>query len=158
MRRPLSYSDSFLVLGTSDMMLTPILVPTTPRPTIQIPPIPVPEEEIPTFRPSRNRNVLCFLFAFKGSFHILLISAFETLFYFLYVNKSENAGILTTINTYYTPLVNDCQTKWGNGTKWLLREILEHELNVTAIDAAGRQDAAFRAAYNHSLLVWSSMY
>lgn len=154
MRRPPSYSDSFLVLGNSDM-LTPILVPSTPRPSIQIPPIP---EEVPTFRPSRNRKVLCFLFAFKGGFHILLISAFETLFYFLYVNKSENQGILTTINTYYTPLVSDCQTKWGNGTKWLIREILEHELNITAIDIAGQQDTIARAEYNHSLLVLSSMY
>ena len=42
------------------------------------------------YRPSRSCMVLTFLLTFKGSFHLLLISAFETLFYFEYVNKSEN--------------------------------------------------------------------
>lgn len=147
MRRPPSYSDSFLVLGNTDV-LTPILTST--------PPTSIQEAEV--VPPSRSRKVLCFLFAFKGSFHILLISAFETLFYFLYVNKSENAGILTTINTYYNPIVSNCQTNWGNLTKWLVHEILTKELNVSQIDAIGAQDAQEKAAKNQQLLIWSCMY
>jgi hypothetical protein len=98
------------------------------------------------------------IFIFKGSLHILFISAFETAFYFLYVNRSENAGIVGTINTYYQPLVDQCSTSWSNATRWLVQEILATEVNQTAIDAAGAADAAARAAYNHGLLVWSSMY
>jgi hypothetical protein len=152
MRRPPSYSDSFLVLGNTDI-LTPILTNSPPTSIQDAETFPTPQ-----LRPSRSRKVLCFLFAFKGSFHILLISAFETLFYFLYVNKSENAGILTTINTYYNPIVSNCQNNWGNTTKWLIHEVLTNELNVSQIDAAGNQEATTRAAYNQTLLIWSSMY
>lgn len=153
MRRPPSYSDSFLVLGNTDV-LTPILTSS--------PPISIQEEAsfppMQQLRSTRNRKVLCFLFAFKGSFHILLISAFETLFYFLYVNKSENAGIVSTINTYYNPIVNSCQSNWGNITKWLVHELLTKELNITEIDKTGQQDAIKRATYNQTLLIWSCMY
>lgn len=163
MKRAPSYSDSWLILNNSsnsaaEGLLTPILVPISqgsPNPagfTIQE------QEPLPQLQPNRSKRVLCFLFAFKGSFHILLISAFETLFYFLYVNKSENQGILATINTYYSPLVNQCQQTWGNGTRWFVRQLLAYEINQTAIDAAG--DAAYktRTAYNSYLLMWSSLY
>ena len=98
------------------------------------------------------------MFIFKGSFHILLISAFETLFYFLYVNKSENQGILNTINTYYQPLVQNCQQTWGNGTKWFIRQLLTYEIDQQQIDANGNQARMSREAYNSSLLMWSSLY
>ena len=136
MRRPPSYSDSFLVVNPhsphtsrrGDPLLTPIVVPgendeiLTPMPSLSLPP-PAPQP-----RPGRSRRVLCFLLTFKGSFHLLLISAFETLFYFLYVNKAEDAGILTT------------------------------ELNVNSIDTAGRVAAGARTATNDNLLMWAVMY
>jgi hypothetical protein len=98
------------------------------------------------------------LFTFKGSFHLLLISAFETIFYFLYVNKSENDGILHAINTYYQPLVADCSTNWSNSTRWLIQEILKYELNQTQIDAFGNHENKVRLEYNQKLLLWSAMY
>jgi hypothetical protein len=105
-----------------------------------------------------GRAERCAVFAFQGSLHILFISAFETAFYFLYVNRSENAGILGAINTYYQPLTADCQDRWSNATKAVVEALLLQDLNLTAVDTAGAAAADSRAAYNHTLLVWSSMY
>jgi hypothetical protein len=40
----------------------------------------------------------------------------------------------------------------------VVEALLLQDLNLTAIDAAGAAAADSRAAYNHTLLVWSSMY
>jgi hypothetical protein len=157
MKRAVSYSDSFLVLGGDrekdfDGALTPILIPRVQSGgNLQS------LSQKPEYKPSRSRKVLCFLFTFKGSFHLLLISAFETLFYFLYVNKSENQGILTAINTYYQPLVQGCQTTWTNSTRNFAQDLLLL-FNQTQIDAAGTAEASARAAYNQKLLHYSILY
>jgi hypothetical protein len=151
MKRAPSYSDSFLILNSgSTIDLQPLIFPDIPDTPSEI-------QKQPTVQ-RRPFAVLCFLLTFKGSFHLLLISGFETLFYFLYVNKSENAGILNTINTYYQPLVANCQETWGNGTKWFVRQLLIYEINQTLVDQTGLATAAARELYNHKLLVWSSMY
>jgi len=154
MKRGISYSDSFLVLGGDrekefDGALTPILIPTS-RGNLQ-------NLAKPEYKTSRSRAVLCFLFTFKAGFHLLLISAFETLFYFLYVNKSENQGILTAINTYYQPLVQGCQSTWTNSTRNFAQDLLLL-FNQTQIDAAGMSESATRAAYNQKLLNYSILY
>ena len=149
LRRPPSYSDSFLVLpGTPGPAgLTPLVIPE-----------PAPAEPLPVASTAARWPQRITIFVFKGGLHVLFISAFETAFYFLYVNRSENQGILNTINTYYDPFINQCGVGWGNLTKWLVYEILTHEVNVTAVDAAGEAALAQRTGYNHSLLIWSSMY
>ena len=166
MRRPPSYSDSFMFLPSHPVHdrrgrctslpaieLSPIAIPPRLEEDLQEDLIPVqPQPE------ARSRAERCTVFAFQGSLHILFISAFETAFYFLYVNRSENAGILGAINTYYEPLIAGCASSWSNSTKAVVEALLTQELNVPAIDAAGAASAAGRAAYNHSLLVWSSMY
>ncbi len=156
MKRAPSYSDSFLVLNSASTLdLQPLLIPDTPAEI----------QENQNQNQNQNQNssrrpfgVLCCLLTFKGSFHLLLISGFETLFYFLYVNKSENAGILATINTYYQPLVANCQQTWGNGTKWFVRQLLTYEINQTLVDQQGLASAVSRDTYNHGLLIWSSVY
>ena len=141
MRRPPSYSDSFLVIS--------------PRYKLNY------EEELlepPPVEPPVSWVPVTLLFAFKGSFHILCISIFETTFYFLYVNRSEDKGIFNTINTYYNPLVQDCSTQWSNGTKCFIRELLTYSINQTAVDAAGVQASVSRQAYNDRLILQSSLY
>jgi hypothetical protein len=156
MRRPPSYSDSYVYLPadtrTPMFTLTPIVVPPPSPPdtfSIQRPA----EAEVPK-RPWSHAIVL---FVMKGCIHIFCISGFETLFYFLYVSQSENQGILTTINTYWQPLLNDCE-HWGNVTREFLYEILTKELNKTQIDAQGDQATRDRLAYNRYLLHWSISY
>jgi hypothetical protein len=152
-RRPPSYSDSFLVLSGGAGGLTPLVRSTSVTSLaepLEEPPI---EMSAPALWPRRVA-----IFIFKGSLHVLFISAFETAFYFLYVNRSENAGIIGTINTYYGPLVQNCAATWSNTTRWFVQELLANEVDQTAIDAAGAAAASGRAAYNHQLLVWSSLY
>ena len=84
----------------------------------------------------------------KGSLHILFISAFETLFYFLYISQSENQGIISTINTYYSPLINSCK-KWNNITKDIIGELLILEVNKTQIDKDGSNAFEQRSQFNN---------
>jgi hypothetical protein len=151
LRRPPSYSDSFLVLpGTPGASaLSPLVIPGATSERLEDSIV-----ELPTRIGWAQKGVIV---AFKGSLHILCISAFETAFYFLYVNRSENEGILNTINTYYGPLVAGCATSWSNSTRSLVEELLV-AVDQSAIDTAGITAAAQRSAYNRQLLTWSSMY
>jgi len=142
MRRPPAYSDSFLVLSSNER-LEPLFPSETVVPdNIEHPPV--------------TQGIAIFIF--KGSLHILFISAFETIFYFLYVNRSEDAGIVSTINTYYQPIVAQCSTQWTNTSRWLIQELLRYELNQSSIDAAGAAAFSKRSAYNQNLLEWASLY
>jgi hypothetical protein len=112
----------------------------------------------PLLRKNRGPRVMCFLLTFKLSFHLFLISAFETLFYFLYVNRTEDAGILKTIDTYYQPIVANCSTGWSNFTKSLVSEILHTLVNQTQIDQAGQEADQEQSVYNRHLLNLSIVY
>ena len=157
MRRPPSYSDSYVYLpGDAKSPAFDLLPITTPRLTIGIPETPqLPSAQgVPVRRPMFHNIVL---FTMKGSLHIFFISSFETIFYFLYVSQSENQGILTTINTYYKPLIQRCDL-WSNTTKIILEEILNLEINKSLIDAAGNSAYQNRNSYNSYLLNWSISY
>ena len=161
MKRAASYSDSFLVLhkSPSDGALTPILIPTYHELPSSEGSLQQQETSVPiTYKPSRSCHVLCFLFTFKGSLHLLLISAFETLFYFLYVNESENQGIQKTIDTYYQPLVQNCNSSWNPDFRWIVQEVLETSVNLTQVDQSGFQASRERSEYNKTLLMWSCIY
>jgi hypothetical protein len=109
-------------------------------------------------RKNRGPRVMCFLLTFKLSFHLFLISGFETLFYFLYVNRSEDAGILKTIDTYYQPIVANCTEGWSNTTKWIVGQMLHVLVNQTQIDENGRSADIAQSAYNQNLLNLSIVY
>ena len=98
LRRPPSYSDSYFILGGPR---TPELKPT--REPLQN----VKEESIQNDIPIAPR---VYLFGIKSAIHIFLISVFETVFFFKYVSITENQGILKTINTYYDPLIANCNS------------------------------------------------
>ena len=156
MRRPPSYSDSFIVLSPRykinyEEELLEVAETETETETERAP-------EVNLEADSCSCTKIALLFAFKGSFHILCISIFETTFYFLYVNRSEDAGIFNTINTYYNPLIEDCSLHWTNGTKWLVSEVLGNSVNKTAIDAAGAAAYVKRSTYNETLILHSSLY
>jgi hypothetical protein len=145
----------------SDGALTPILIPTyhelpSSEGSLQQEDISATKNTI--YKSSRSCHVLCFLFTFKGSLHLLLISAFETLFYFLYVNESENQGIQKTIDTYYQPLVQNCNSSWNPEFRWIIQEVLEKAVNLTQVDQAGFHAAKERSDYNRKLLIWSCIY
>jgi hypothetical protein len=150
MRRPPSYSDSFLVIPFRNKELA-IPYPQYHEPLLEVPPAEAEAAEA-------SWSLAATIFLFKGSFHILCISVFETTFYFLYVNRSEDAGILSTIDTYYKPLIEGCTTRWTNTSRWLIKELFVYGINETAINTAGESASAGRTAYNNTLILNASLY
>ena len=155
LKRPASYSDSFLVLGASASALEPLvlvpdsLVPDSPRVdrigTLRN--IQEPQQQLQRQSPWPKRIGI---FLLKSSIHVFLISVFETLFFFSYVSVTENEGIVKTIDTYYEPIRDACPT-WGNLTKWVLYDVLK-DADVPAIDAEASVALQGRNTYNQSLL------
>lgn len=148
MRRPPSYSDSFLIRSPS-LQNTPVLEP------LYIPDLEREVEPLTLDEPPLYHTVV--IFVLKGALHIFFISSFETIFYFLYVSASENAGIKSTIDAYYRPLVQSCDS-WSNITKGILLDIMKYELNKTIIDTDGSRSSLTRLTYNKGLLYWSIGY
>ena len=136
MRRPPSYSDSFLIKPYS-INEYPILEPLAPLEPLEPP--------------------FYILFIMKCSLHILFISSFESIFYFLYVSVSENTGILKVIDVYYDPIVNH-MSNWSNTSKLVILDILNYEINKTAIDNAGFVAFTNRNTYNNNLVNLSIIY
>ena len=152
MKRAVSYSDSFIyITQNGNNTLEPLIVSTYEGPgliqNIQV------RQDYSMF-PWFDTGVF---FIIKGSLHIFFISSFETIFYFLYVSKSEDTGIMNTINTYYMPLVQSCDT-WKNTTREFLLYILENEINKPSIDAKGVYALDGREEHNRTLLNWSIAY
>jgi len=147
MRRPPSYSDSF-ILRSPSLQNTPVLEPLYIPDPVFIEPLKLNEQPL-------YHTVV--IFVLKGALHIFFISSFETLFYFLYVSASENTGIKNTIDAYYKPLIQSCNS-WSNTSKILIFDIIKYELNKTTIDKEGIRSFTSRSTYNASLLHLSIGY
>ena len=145
-RRPPSYSDSFIHIPKNEQ---PILAPLTPLDTSL--------ESLPTEPESKPLYHTIVLFVIKGSLHIFFISTFETIFYFLYVSRSEDNGIKGTIDTYYLPIINTCNN-WSNLTHTLMLDVLTYEVNKSTVDLLGSAAAAQRNSQNGALLNTSILY
>jgi len=150
MRRPPSYSDSFLIRSPS-LQNTPVLEP------LVIPDLHSVKDLEPLNLDDPPLYHAAVIFVLKGALHIFFISSFETLFYFLYVSASENAGIKSTIDAYYGPLVQSCDS-WSNSSKMLLLYIIDYELNRSSIDIDGTAAALTRSTFNTGLFHLSIGY
>lgn len=169
MKRAVSYSDSFIYLN-GNTQLEPLVISTWEQPTL-IQNIQEEDEggkeqekkqehEYPITKPGDIWVPwfdTCVFFVIKGSLHIFFISSFETIFYFLYVSKSEDGGIMNTINTYYMPLIQSCDT-WSDKTREFLLYLLQNEINKSVIDAKGVYALEDREGHNNILLDWSIAY
>jgi len=154
MRRPPSYSDSYIIRSPSlqnTPVLEPLVIPGSGSGLeAEIEPLKLDEPPVYLYHTA-------VIFVLKGALHIFFISSFETLFYFLYVSVSENAGIKNTIDAYYRPLVQSCNS-WSNFSKGLILDIMKYELNKTRIDKDGSTAALTRSIFNTSLLHLSIGY
>lgn len=161
MKRPPSYSDSFVIRTPPSPNLEPLWVDfKSSLQELRDQEARDQEARDQEIRDQGKKFLICdtaVIFVIKGSLHILFISAFETLFYFLYISQSENQGIISTINTYYSPLINSCK-KWNNITKDIIGELLILEVNKTQIDKAGSQAFQERSQFNNGLLHLSIGY
>jgi hypothetical protein len=156
MKRPPAYSDSFIIRTPPSPNLEPLWADF--KSSLQE----AREQEEKEAKEAKEKEkvFLCdriVIFIIKGSLHILFISSFETLFYFLYISQSENQGIMSTINTYYTPLINSCNG-WKNMTKDIIGELLNLEVNKTQTDIDGSYAFQQRSQFNNGLLHLSIGY
>lgn len=79
--------------------------------------------------------------------HIVLISIFETLFYFLYVSSLENNGIETTVNTFINDAVTNCMNLSPLEIQ-VIDDFLDPYINATQVIATGNNAGIQRMIYN----------
>jgi hypothetical protein len=79
--------------------------------------------------------------------HIVLISIFETLFYFLYVSSLENNGIETTVNTFINDAVTNCMNISPLDIQ-VIDDFLDPYINATQVIATGNNAGIQRMIYN----------
>lgn len=158
-RRPPSLSESNIYFGNyqfqsvdefhakinnSDKILP--LIEDIPSEALQV-------KEVPIY----SRHLEIFIdYGLRFNFHIFLISIFEIIFYFRFVSKDEDNGIVQTTNYYTQSIVNSCINLSINETN-LLNSILNNLVNSSEIISSGKQYANLRNAQNSSLynLSWS---
>jgi hypothetical protein len=153
--RPPSYSDSYHILAKPGK---PLLEPFILNP-IDIDPVEAKEQkqgpEQGPEQPPYYHGII--LFIIKGSLHIFFISTFETIFYFFFVSKSEDNGIKSAFNVYYTPLIQTCGN-WTNATYGLLEDYISYGPNKSVIDDRGFAATSSRDRQNTELLSLSGFY
>jgi len=79
--------------------------------------------------------------------HIVLISIFETLFYFLYVSSLENNGIETTVNTFINDAVANCMNISPLEIQ-IIDDFLDPYINATQVITKGNNAGIQRMIYN----------
>ena len=79
--------------------------------------------------------------------HIVLISIFETLFYFLYVSSLENNGIVTTVNTFINNAVTTCENMSPLQIQ-IIDDFLDPYINASQVIEKGDNEESQRMVYN----------
>ena len=140
MLRPPSYSDSFLVLAQSSQQssLEPLKVP------------------ISAIKPQFD-----FVWWYEKfvslCIHISLIALFETVFFFQFISKSEDNGILKTIDKYVYELADTCYN-WPANVTISVNDILLLFVNPQNVSLIAANAADSRASYNRNLQIQAWMY
>lgn len=93
----------------------------------------------------------------RFSVHVLLVSVFETIFFFLFVSKSEDDALKNLVGSYVDGILTTCQT-WNATERTLIGLIGNVFLNRTGINADSARAAATRQAYNTSLYTNAWIY
>jgi hypothetical protein len=134
-RRPPSYSDSFYFTPDDGPLV--VYIPQSP--------------------PKKSLKIKIAKRAISFLFHILLISIFETLFFFLFISKSEDTGIQNTINGYVQGVVSQCSA-WSKNESAAITDILALFLNASDVLSAAAHAGERRRYYNFMLQVQAWVY
>jgi hypothetical protein len=173
LRRPPSYSDSFVFLD-----LEPLSVNAPSRPTLPLltdqqtertdqtspPSSPTRPLHSGTLHPVASAGQFS-TFSIPAGFsttekwvtrflgfgvHISLVSIFETLFFFLFISKSEDSGLTNVLDGYVGGILASCDT-WPSNTTAIVNDLLSVFINATNVASAASQAATERQAFNQSL-------
>lgn len=161
LRRPASYSDSFLFLPETQ---TPLLTKSNSTGSFAIDTKPLilqPSvlQQAPVEQPSRPVTVAEKWYSRLMGFglHITLISLFETIFFFQYISKSEDTGIQTTVDSYVNGVLTTCQG-WPPNMTTILNDILSVLVNISQVQEASLQASQSRLHANQALQIQAWLY
>jgi hypothetical protein len=170
LKRPPSYSDSFLVLSGKQTELEPLKSPLLRSSSgffIEPPPPPLEPSVLqsplvihtPIQIPSKPHTPAekWFNRVMSLGVHITLISLFETIFFFQFVAVSEDTGLKSTIDSYVNNILTTCQN-WTSDQHIIINDILSVLVNVTQVDEKGTAASINRHAFNLSLHLQSWLY
>ena len=156
--RPPSYSDSFFFMPLSHTQPNDILgEELVPLPaTTDI--LPAPQNSMqPSSSPHISKYALWTIRTVSFGFHIMLISIFETLFFFLFISKSEDSGIQGIIQNYIEGVLSQC-AHWSANETQLVNAILTVLIQTNQTLASAQTAMQERTAYNRRLEVQAWMY
>jgi hypothetical protein len=155
-KRPPSLSDSFLYLAERGT-LEPLHVPL--RDSVEVAIInavdSAVDEEPKTDGVNRCEQGVEYVLRFL--FHLTLISVFETVFFFLYVSRDEDGGILQATNYYTNAIINSCSGMPASEST-AINNLLEPYINGSSLIDAGAAAATQRSSINYALMRQSYVY
>lgn len=168
LRRPQSYSDSFLLTPANqasfflkDLSTAALAVchESKEASTQTDPEPPMASASWPRLGKQKMGSKFASIFKRTGSFlfHVWLISIFETVFFFAFISKSEDQGILNTVDSYIYAAVNSC-AHWSPNSTAFVNEILPLFVNTSNIAADATRALQQRSATNEKLLIQAWMY
>jgi hypothetical protein len=91
-------------------------------------------------------------YSMRFIFHIFLISIFEALFFFAFVSKDEDNGILLTTN-YFTNSILDSCTGLNSSELEILNSVFSKFVNSTQVVLDGSFAASHRSNFNRRLFM-----
>ena len=97
------------------------------------------------------------VWAMRFAVHIVLLSIFETLFFWQFVGPSEDKALLDLVNSYVGGTLSACP-RWNASERFVVEAFMALLLNRTAIRGASATAAAKRVHFNGNLLRNSWLY
>jgi len=148
--RPVSFSENDIRLPklTSQFNIQEPLL-------LNLPPSP-PTTQIHTVTPKKDSWApLLHYWALRFSFHLSLISLFETIFFWTFISKSEDQALINVINGYTSGIVSSCRNLTVPD-KQVVADIIALFLNQTMTAENNALDR--RNDYNQGLILNSWLY
>lgn len=160
--RPISYSESHMHIPRVASNLKPLILEdiqaSPPSSPTKLQPLEF-EAPSPTQRPSACKCRIQFghRWAIRFSFHLMLISLFETLFFWHVISTSEDSALVDLINTYSGKVTATCMNMTADQRN-ITHDLVTYLFNSTELDAAGALAAAGRDNFNTGLQQNSWLY
>jgi len=158
--RPISYSESAIYLEDIQRRSMPLMSPSASMlslelecPSLSLSPSPSPSPP----PPSPPLFAFVHRWTLQLTAHLILISIFETVFFWKYVSESEDQALINLVNHYIANTLQSCENMTV-GQRALVTDFLNLLMNQTMTDAAGMNAAAERSAANNILLRNSWLY
>jgi hypothetical protein len=155
-RRPISFSESDIYIQRSSQPLLDLSESINqftlpPSPPVSVQPLEPLQTQPPFWLDTAHR------WAIRFTMHIVLISLFETLFFWLFVSRTEDQALITLVNGYISNTLQQCSNFTSNQSI-AVDDIIHELINQTSINDAGVSAAQGRATINTALLQTSWIY